>query len=640
MDDYYEVFPGLNFLKYCWYFLIFCCSGCKPSVEQVGFAEPVSSLFPWEIRKYQFRDSHQFLGWAPEDSAVLYRNGRRIYKLTRPGERPILQHQLKRDPAYLALGRGNASANLFYTLDQNGDERYRLYDLDGPITRRAHRTTSPVVSPKGNYLVYKSNRLQSDRIDLFLQSLSSRKEAQLILSNITDRGEILDWSDDESSLLIQKSISNNHSELMSFHLPSGRLQTVGFSDQVDYSSARFVPKGDQVIYAAAATGEWKNLFSLDRYSEEILELTPGLEEEVTEIDISPDGSTLAFVTLREARHLLYLMDMKSHSYQRIEKVPTGLLRGLRFDSSGQQIGFSVRTPLSPEEVYSYTLETQELIRWTTSSPLDREARRRTTPDHFYFPSSDSHNDDSLQTPGLVYWPRIQQKSHPVLIDLHGGPAEQAYIHYNPWHQYLVNDLHIVLVRPNFTGSSGYGKTFMASDDLQQREVAVKDIGALLSWIAAHPMLDGERILVSGASYGGYLALAAAIQYPERVKGVITGFGVADWTHFLEHTSDYRRELRRMEFGDERIPEVRAYLEKISPINDLEKIQCPILLMAGYNDPRVPFSGSEALANGLRQHDKPFQAIFFRNEGHGVRKPSNVAIKLNAEIDFIKKNLFF
>jgi dipeptidyl aminopeptidase/acylaminoacyl peptidase len=138
----------------------------------------------------------------------------------------------------------------------------------------------------------------------------------------------------------------------------------------------------------------------------------------------------------------------------------------------------------------------------------------------------------------------------------------------------VNELGIAKIYPNVRGSSGYGKSFLSLDNGAHREDAVYDIGALLDWIKAQPNLDAERVLVEGVSYGGYLALSTACAYGDRIRATISESGISNLASFVEHTEGWRRDLQRAEFGDERDPTVREFMERTAPLNNAQKIKKP------------------------------------------------------------------
>jgi dipeptidyl aminopeptidase/acylaminoacyl peptidase len=226
----------------------------------------------------------------------------------------------------------------------------------------------------------------------------------------------------------------------------------------------------------------------------------------------------------------------------------------------------------------------------------------------------------------------------VLIDIHGGPAGQYTPAFSPLTQYLITRLGIAVIAPNVRGSSGYGKEYIMLDDFEKREHSVYDIGALLDWIARQPDLDASRICVAGGSYGGYMALASLVHYSDRLTCGIDVVGISNFVTFLENTGKYRQDLRRTEYGDERDPDMRRYLETISPLTNAHRIEKPLLVVQGLNDPRVPVTEAEQIVKAVRKNNQDVWYLLAENEGHGFAKKSNRDFYQCVKILFLKKHL--
>jgi dipeptidyl aminopeptidase/acylaminoacyl peptidase len=227
---------------------------------------------------------------------------------------------------------------------------------------------------------------------------------------------------------------------------------------------------------------------------------------------------------------------------------------------------------------------------------------------------------------------------PVLIDIHGGPEGQSRPGFLGRNNYYLDEMGIALLYPNVRGSTGYGKSFTKLDNGFLREDSYKDINALFDWIATRPDLDPERIAVTGGSYGGHMTLAVSTFYSGRIRCSIDVVGMSNLVTFLEHTEAYRRDLRRVEYGDERDPRMRAFLERIAPMNNVEKIRKPMLVVAGKNDPRVPLSESEQIAHALKEHGTPVWFLMAKDEGHGYQKKANQDFEFYASVLFLQDYL--
>jgi dipeptidyl aminopeptidase/acylaminoacyl peptidase len=210
----------------------------------------------------------------------------------------------------------------------------------------------------------------------------------------------------------------------------------------------------------------------------------------------------------------------------------------------------------------------------------------------------------------------------VVIQIHGGPESQALPVFDPNLQFLSSELSVAVLVPNVRGSAGYGKRYLLLDNGRKREDSVKDIGALLDWIGEQPELDSERIGLYGGSYGGYMVLAAMTHFNDRLKAGVELVGISNFVTFLENTETYRRHLRRAEYGDESDPAMREFLQGISPLNNAEKIDIPLFVAQGANDPRVPASEAEQIVEKVRGQGGTVWYLLFHDEGHGFRKKTN------------------
>jgi dipeptidyl aminopeptidase/acylaminoacyl peptidase len=206
------------------------------------------------------------------------------------------------------------------------------------------------------------------------------------------------------------------------------------------------------------------------------------------------------------------------------------------------------------------------------------------------------------------------------------------------YNYYLSELGIAVIQPNVRGSSGYGKTFLALDNGVKREDSVKDIGALLDWIATQPALDASRVVVSGGSYGGYMSLAVATTYPERIAGSIDVVGISNFLTFLQNTESYRRDLRRVEYGDERDPAMREFLQKISPLTNAGNIRKPLFVVQGKNDPRVPVTEAEQMVAKVRANGSTVWYLRAENEGHGFARKENADFQFYAMVQFLRDTL--
>jgi dipeptidyl aminopeptidase/acylaminoacyl peptidase len=226
----------------------------------------------------------------------------------------------------------------------------------------------------------------------------------------------------------------------------------------------------------------------------------------------------------------------------------------------------------------------------------------------------------------------------VLVHIHGGPEAQARPWFTPLIQYLAVESGVTVLVPNVRGSDGYGKSWLALDDGRRREESVRDIGALLDWVAQQPELDAQRVAVYGGSYGGYMVLASLVHFGDRIRAGVDVVGIANFVTFLENTAPYRRALRRAEYGDESDREMRPFLADISPIAHVDRIRSALFVAHGANDPRVPASEAEQIVAAVRANGHEVWYMLARNEGHGFLRKENRDTFTELAVMFLERSL--
>jgi dipeptidyl aminopeptidase/acylaminoacyl peptidase len=308
---------------------------------------------------------------------------------------------------------------------------------------------------------------------------------------------------------------------------------------------------------------------------------------------------------------------------------------VQFRDNSIELAVSVSSAKAPSQLHSIDVESGRPAQWTSAYappginmaafPEQKIVRWRSY--------------DGLMISGLLTSPPARFTGRrPVLVLIHGGPESQATVGFLNRYNYLVNELGIAILEPNIRGSSGYGKSFLALDNATKREDSVRDIGALLNWIGAQPRLEASRVIVAGSSYGGYVALAAAFHYADRIAGTIDMVGISNFVTFLENTESYRRDLRRAEYGDERDPSMREFLLGISPLTHAKRITRPLFVVQGLNDPRVPFTEAEQLVGKVRENGNPVWYLRADNEGHGFVRKENADFQFYATVMFVEEIL--
>ena len=315
-------------------------------------------------------------------------------------------------------------------------------------------------------------------------------------------------------------------------------------------------------------------------------------------------------------------------------VPVGVLGALAWHNNGRDLGFSIGSARSTSDVYSVDATTGAVARWTEGELGGLVASELSEPELIRWKSF-----DGLEMTGFYYRaPGKFPGKRPVLINIHGGPEGQSRPTFIGRNNYYLNELGVSILYPNVRGSTGYGKTFVSLDNGVKREDSVKDIGALLDWIATRPELDASRVMVMGGSYGGYMTLAVSTHYSSRLRAALDVVGISNFNTFLKNTESYRRDLRRVEYGDERDPKIAAFFEQIAPLNNAQKINHPLFVVQGGNDPRVPLSEADQMVERVKQNGKPVWYLMAKDEGHGFAKKQNADFQFYATVMFVRQYL--
>jgi dipeptidyl aminopeptidase/acylaminoacyl peptidase len=411
------------------------------------------------------------------------------------------------------------------------------------------------------------------------------------------------------------------------------------SKKIAYGAFAFARDRKGVYYTSDEDSEFLRLTYYDLITKEKEVLTSDLNWDVDQLAVSMDGSWVAYSTNEGGISKLYLTSTSNPKRSRSLDLPTGVISNLMFDRHSQRLGFSMSTVQSPSDVYSLDVRTNKITRWTFSEVGGLNPENFVSPELIEYPTFDMVNGKPRSIPAFYYRPKNEsERPFPVIIVIHGGPEGQALPAFEPTIQYWLNELGAAVLVPNVRGSSGYGKAYLQLDNGYQREDSVKDIGKLLDWIATRPELDAKRVAVFGGSYGGYMVLASMFHYNHRLKCGVDLVGISNFVTFLENTAEYRRDLRRQEYGDERDPKMREFLISISPTTNAHKVTKPLFAIQGLNDPRVPVTEAEQIVKTVRDNGGAVWYLLAKDEGHGFQKKANRDFYLNAVSLFFEEHL--
>jgi len=531
-----------------------------------------------------------------------------------------------------------------FAKDIGGGEWFQFYRYDlasgdiALLTDGKSRNLGARFANHDNRFAYSSTRRTGQDTDIWVMDATNPKSDRLLLQLQGGGWLALDWSPDNKQLLLLQEISANQSYLWLVDIASGekKLLTPKIGDQeIAYGAAAFSKDGKGVYLNTDRDSEFARLTYFDLATQQPTYLTSDIKWDVDEISLSEDGKTVAFVTNEDGVGRLYLLDTRTRKYRAVSGVPQGVIGGLRFHRNSRDLGFVVNSARSPSDVYSLDTASGKLDRWTYSETGGLSTANFALPQLIKWQTFDGKT-----LSGFLYSPDPKKFSgkRPVIVNIHGGPEGQSRPTFQGRNNYYTAELGVAMVFPNVRGSTGYGKTFLKLDNGFHRDDTYKDIGALLDWIKLQPALDGDKIMITGGSYGGHMTYAVATFYSDKICCSLAVVGITNLVSLLEHTEAYRRDLRRVEYGDERDPKMREYLERIAPFNNSEKIRKPLFAVVGKNDPRVPWSESRQILDRMKNSGITTWFLMANDEGHGYAKKRNQDFQFYATIMFVRQFL--
>jgi len=532
---------------------------------------------------------------------------------------------------------------LIYSKDIGGNEFGQLFKLDlktlkSTLLTDGGRSQNGGVTWRkdGKGFYYNSTKRNGGDRDIYYIDPDDPASAKLVLERKGGGWGISDISDDGKTLLIGEYVSANESHIWSFDTETNKLTEVTDrkSKNTVQSGAGFSANANEIWLITDKDFEFQRLATTNPSNKKVTYYTSNIPWDVEYYNLSNDKKSLVFVTNEAGLSKAYLMNTSDKSYKEIPNIPIGLIGGMDFTKDGKSLFFTQSTAKSSSDVYKLDIKSGKIEQWTKSELGEIQESDISLPKPIEWKSFDNMKISGFYYPAAAKF----TGKRPVIISIHGGPEGQSQASFLGSANYYTNEMGVAYITPNVRGSSGFGKTYIAKDNGFLREDSVKDIGALLDWIAQQPELDKDRVMIMGGSYGGYMTLATAFHYADRIKCSVDIVGISDFKTFLQNTEEYRRDLRRVEYGDERDPKMAAFFEKIAPLNNIDKIKKPLFIIQGTNDPRVPVTEATQMRDKLKAQGNVVWYLEAKDEGHGFRKKPNVDYQRLAIIRFMQEYL--
>ena len=613
-----------------------------PAAMVADGVPPIAQSLVADTRPYLEYRTAGFVGWHPVDRSMLittrFANVGQLHRVAAPGsarrqvtfeEEPIFSGSWSPDGEVLLLEK-----------DAGGNEVSQIYALEsGRLTLLTDGKSRHALGPfsdDGKLVAYGSNMRTGVYNDIYVMDPRTPGSARMVLSTDSGGWAAIDFAPNGRDLLVFNYISVTDSQLHIINVETGAIrQVTRDATPVAYGNLQFAPDG-RLWVSSDKDSDVQRLGLLDTETGLFTPMIDGGRWDISSFDISKDGKTIAYVVNEAGFSRLYLYDIASGAKRQVTGLPPGEIgSGMKFAPWGD-LGFTVYSNQSPGDAYSLDPATLKVTRWTESETGGLDPATNVLPELVEIKSFDGE-----PISGLLYRPDPKRHpgKRPLIMSIHGGPEGQATAGFLGRTNYLINELGIALFYPNVRGSTGFGKRFVALDNGPfRRENSVKDIGAFLDRLGKYPTLDAKRFGVTGGSYGGYMCYASAIRYGRRFNAASCIVAISNFVTFLENTEEYRRDLRRIEYGDERVPELRAKLEEISPLTRVDQLKIPLMVVTGANDPRVPASEADQIIDAVRSHGGTAWHLLARNEGHGFRRKENADYLFWATLAFWQQHL--
>jgi dipeptidyl aminopeptidase/acylaminoacyl peptidase len=634
--------------------LVMVCA-CAPSfaaVEERGNlvldnVPAIDSALTTRLDDYLNSRGASFVDWLPDGGLLIatrFGDAEQLHRVLTPlGTREQLTFY--REPVTTARAPRTAGATGFVFLrDSGGNENAQVHYYD--TASRAVRMITDgkglngglAWSRDGRRLAFHGTGRDGVSYDLYIAEPARNVPPRLVFNGFQKNWSVQDWSPDDTKLLINNFVSANESHLFVMDIVTAALTPISEGSGIaSVSQARFTPDGRGVYLITDRDSEFEQLRRVDLATGAVEILTGHIPWDIESFASTDDGRFLAWVANVDGVSKLTLVNLGRRA-ETLPPLPDGRIGRIAFDRASARLALSLESPQSPRDVFVLELATNSVVRFTKSEAGMVDPLQFAPAELVRYPTFDRANGGQRRIPAFIYRPKPGPGPHPVFIEIHGGPESQAIPGFNTFTQFLVREMGFVVITPNVRGSTGYGKTYLNLDNEEDREDAVKDIGALLVWIGAQRDLDAKRVFVAGGSYGGYMSLASMVNFSDRLRGGIDVVGISNFVTFLESTSAYRRNQRRPEYGDERLPRTRAYLQRISPLTNAARISKPLLVVQGLNDPRVPATESQQMVAKIRARGGEVWYLAAKDEGHGFKKKANRDFYQKTIVTFLEKQL--
>ena len=521
------------------------------------------------------------------------------------------------------------------TRDIGGNERYQMFLLDSKgleVARISHDMDAiyhfGAWSPDSNRIAFSSNERNGLHFDVYVQDLDGGEP--LFVYQSTGMFDVLAWSTDSTQLIVLQSVSSAQTPLYLLDLPTGKIKPLTPLDKPINNLAVKWAKDGTIYLLTNQDRDLLGIATMDLATGEVTYLFEDLKWDVESLAVSPDGRVLAYTANQDGYKHIFISNQDTGERKLVDGLPSGVVDTPVFSPDSKSLAVSVQSPTENLNIWTIDLETFTPRKITNSAKAGIPQAGLVAPELVHFDTFDGRS-----IPVFWYRPRAFEPPYPVILYVHGGPASQTIADFDPRFQFFLSRGYAILA-PNVRGSSGYGKDYMALDDVELRMDSVADLEHAVSWLRDSAEVDPDRIAIYGRSYGGFMVLSAITTYPDLWAAAIDVVGIANWVTFLENTSIWRRAHREKEYGS--LEHDRDFISRISPIHKVDNIQCPLLVVHGANDPRVPVTEADQIVESLQKRNHPVEYLRYEDEGHKIAKLHNRIDSFTKMADFLARYL--
>jgi len=602
-----------------------------------------------DLEKYAEVEAAAASGFLGGDLLLLLQDHEklRFSRLQQPRQRPSALPPLPFRISTAAIPLEGQGDRMLVGRDDGGDEEFQLYAY-APLLGKLDlwpmppgRATGMRFAPGGRSFIYAHNPAIGSQWDIRLGHFRSPSPAE---SDSVDDELIfrqpgiwfpLDVDSGGENILLMRIVSSFHSELYHLRRKASDSLPAAWKDltrlpptenHATISWAQWLPAGKgpgEIALIADGPNEFPSLYRL-KPGDSLRAVSPPCSCEVEAAAVLPGTRKIVYSLNRQSVSQLQVADLDSGWVKPIGNLPRATLSHLQADEKGRRILLVMTGFDTPGDLYVYDWQNQVTRLWMRAPGIERLPKAEfpaLPPQRLQVPPALPLPPPQTTLPLWLLTPQSVRYPSPVLLSIHGGPEMQARPGWDPLSRYLLEQWGMAIAYPDLRGSAGYGRAYLAADDQRRRTKVMSDLGCILDTLTRLSKLHPRKMAVTGRSYGGFVSQAALLDFAENLQAAISTVGISDFPAFLRETSAYRRDLRRMEYGDERDSAQLAFLDSISPLRRMPELKRPLLWIHGKNDPRVPFSQSRKAYDILADRRAPALLLAEQEEGHGTRNPA-------------------